>query len=232
MSDTKEKYFNFPIQLLEDFLNNDKQVLNNICDYAVYSLYLKLLKGNEEKRIKASASYFNLTIRDNNKTLKRGEMLTDSIPANSPMVGLNVSIFFDYYKNDKTEFEKITLLGYLAIKSILLNKSYCKITNNFWLARMDGKPKSVNEVYELSEPIRKYANEYQTKKIKNELRDNWNLNTYSRFTRGFYVSFKITLEQLVFEAEKRRKSVKERQNKDAEKEAVKVVLERLYGTRP
>ena len=65
------------------------------------------------------------------------------------------------------------------------------------------------------------------KKIKTELRDNWNLITYSRYTRGFYVSFKLDLEQLVYEAEKRRKSTKEKQAQLAEKLALEKALSRL-----
>jgi hypothetical protein len=35
--------------------------------------------------------------------------------------------------------------------------------NNYWLARIDGKAKTINDIKDLSKEIRKYANEYQTK---------------------------------------------------------------------
>jgi len=79
--------------------------------------------------------------------------------------------------------------------------------------------------------IQKYANEYQTVKIKNELRS-WGLVTYSRYTRGFYVSFILDLNALVIAAEGKRKSTKEKQYKQHEKEVVKAVLMSLNGTRP
>ena len=57
MAKNKEKYFNFPIQLLEGFLVSDKRVLNNICDYAIYLHYLNLEYGDKQNRIKQSASF-------------------------------------------------------------------------------------------------------------------------------------------------------------------------------
>ena len=96
---------------------------------------------------------------------------------------------------------------------------------------MDGKSKSC-EFDNLTKEIRKYANEYQTKKIKYELRDGWKLIHYSRYTRGFYVSFKLTLQELVYEAEKRRKSFRQKKQKEVEKEALKRALKRLEESRP
>ena len=139
---------------------------------------------------------------------------------------IHLSIYWDYRNNEKTEFDKVCLLAFLGIKSIIQNKAYCKIDNRFLLARMDGKAKSV-DFPALSKCIGKYANEYQTKKIKSALRNSWGLCTYGRYTRGFYVSFSMNLDSLVFEAEKRRKSTKEKQHKKLENEAVKKALLKL-----
>lgn len=231
-SKNDERYFNFPIQLLKGFMIDDTGVLNNICDYAIYENSLKLVLGESElENMKDSAKFFNLTLGSEKKSLENGKSLYNNLPQISPKVGLNLSIFWDFVQNDKSEFDRICLLGFLAIKSILQKNTYCKIDNKFWLSRMDGKPKSVNDYSELSNEIREYANEYQTKKIKTALRDNWGLVTYSRYTRGFYISYSLTLEQLIYEAEKRRKATKENQYKQQEKEALKNVLERLTGTR-
>lgn len=228
-----EKYFNFPIQLLAGFMiDENNKTLINILDYSVYENSLKLVFGKDLQKVVDSASFYNITLGDKNRTLKNGKMLYNSIPTNSPKAGLNLSIFWDFYKNDKTEFDKICLLAFLGIKSIIGSKSYCKLTNLFLWSRMDGKTNAIVTVSELSNEIRKYANEYQTKKIKTALRNNWGLVHYARHTRGFYVSFKITLKQLIFEAEKRRISTKEKQYKEQEKETLKQVLEQLKTTRP
>jgi hypothetical protein len=227
----KPKYLNFPIQLLSGFMNDSKGILNKIVSYVVYQNSLKLIYGNEIEKIDKSANYYNVNLCDSMHTLHEGKNLYDSIPVNSPKVGFNLSIFWDFYNNDKTEFDKICLLGFLAIKSIIGSKPYCKATNLYLWARMDGKVKSINNVEELSTEIMKFANEYQTKKIKTTLRNDWGLVHYSRYTRGFYVSFDLTLKQLILEVEKQRLSTKDKQYKQREKEILKDVLEQLKTTR-
>jgi hypothetical protein len=234
-----EKYFNVPIQIFEGFMEDSKDCLNNAFNYAVISQSNKLT-GNKEERYKAACKFFGVSDRDMTKTkffgVKSGDVtqkiiignhLISTIPANSPKVGLRLSLFWDYYKNEKSNFEKVCLLGYLSIKSILQTKAYCKINNMFWLSRMDGNAKSITDLIELSEAMKPYGKEYQTVKIKTELRNSWGLTTYSRHTRGFYVSFDLTIEQLVFEAEKRRKSTKDKQYKQRENDAIKAALHKL-----
>ncbi|MBC7525911.1 MAG: hypothetical protein H7239_15930 [Flavobacterium sp.] len=227
-----EKYFNFPIQLLEGFMIDSKKVLTDISNYSIYENSLKLEHGTELPKIKASASFYGLSLGSIKGTLDNGKLLYNSIPTTSPKVGLNLTIFWDFYNNDKTEFDKICLLAFLSIKSLIGTKPYYKATNLYLWARMDGKIKAIVEVSELSVEVRKFANEYQTTKIKTALRNSWGLIHYARHTRGFYVSFKFTLKQLITEAEKCRISTKEKQYKEQEKLVLKEVLEQLKTTRP
>lgn len=228
---SKEKYFNFPIQLLNGFMIDAKKVLNDISNYAVYENSLKLELGTELEKMKASASFYNINLGSIPSSLKNGKSLYNSTYGNnSPKVGLSMMIFWDFYKNEKTEFDKICLLCFLGLKSIIGRKSFCKVTNLYLWARMDGKANTIVSVNELSNEVIKYANRYQSETIKNELILNWHLIYYSRYTRGFYVSFKMSLEDLIFEAEKKRKSIKEKQQKEIQKEALKKALERLKAT--
>jgi len=80
-----------------------------------------------------------------------------------------------------------------------------------------------------SAAIRKYSTEYQIRKIKNSLVDNWNLVTYSRYNRGFYISLKLPLEKLAFEAEKQRVNVKNKKRKAEIKQAYLNAMKRLNG---
>jgi len=227
-----ELYFNFPIQLLEGFMLDSKKVLNSVSSYAIYAHALTLGNGSELLNIKDSASFFNIELISVKTTLDNGKVLYNSIPEGSPKVGLNLSIFWDFYKNDKTEFDKICLLAFLGIKSILGSKIYCKATNLFLWSRMDGKAKAIDGIWDLSNEVSKYANEYQTKKIKTALINSWGLVHYSRHTRGFYVSFTLDLKKLITEAEKRRKSTLEKHRKEHEKQLLKEVLEHLKTTQP
>lgn len=232
MSD-EVRFFNFPIVLIEGFMDNPKNCLENISDYALYVKAESYEEGNKLERMQKAMKFFGVTVSDVTLSHSRGRDLFDSIPDGVPKVGLNISVFWDYYKNDKDDFQKVCLLGFLAIKSILQDKAYCCIGNRFWLARMDGKTHSVKDYSELSSSVYPYASEYQTKKIKSELIRNWGLEHYSRYMRGFYVTFKLSLEQLIFEAEKRRKSNIDKKRKAIEKEAREKALAKLaFTSRP
>ncbi len=223
---SEERYFNVPIQLMEGFLADHIKVLNDILYYALYSHSFKLEMGTEVERMEASARYFNVTISNVHTAISSGMALYDSIDQNGVKVGINVNKFWEYHQNHKTEFEKACLLAFLALKSIVQKKSYCKIDNKFLLARMDGKACSC-EFQDLSDEVFKFSNEYQTKKIKAALSDTWGLITYSYHTRGFYVSFSMKLDDLVFEAEKRRESFKEKQRQCEIKTARDKAISRL-----
>lgn len=225
-----ERYFNFPVQLLKGYFKTPNVVLSNIVDYAFYAHTMNYNYDNGYESLMTTAEkYFKVTLYDKLSCYKNGEILFNKTPKSCPKVGIKTPILWDYHDNDKTDFEHACLLGFLAIKSIVQDKAYCKIDNKFWLSRMDGRARSVDDISKLSPDIRQYANEYQTKKIKTELRDNWGLITYSRYTRGFYVSFKLDLEQLIYEAEKRRKSTLQKQADFEKREAYKRVMKRLNG---
>ena len=221
--DNKKKYFNFPIVLLEGFLIDHKKCLNDILDYAMYA-YCEKYDTDDVKR---AARFFGVTLGNEIRTYRNGNELFDSIPEGLPKVGISADIFFDYYKNEKSEFQKVTLLAFLAIKSVLQNKSYCKLNNNYLFARMDGKSHSIKNDSELSKELLKYKNEYQSVKIKNELILNWGLVHYAYYVRGFYVSFKMSLEDLIFKVEKNKKSNKLKEQKEKVKAARLAAMERL-----
>lgn len=224
MSD--QKYFNVPVQLLSGFMDNSSDCLNNIFDYAVYQKSLKS-EGTEAQKFKNACIWFGVNAGSDIRSISNGKELTANISDSSPKVGISLKMWFDFYQNEKSDFDKICFLGFLAIKSILQTKPYCKIDNKYWLSRMDGKVKAISEFRELSKTISKYASEYQTVKIKKELRIGWGLTTYSRYTRGFYVSLSMTIEELVFEAEKRRKSTKDKLYREQVKEALKKAMNRI-----
>ena len=232
MSGAKDesKYFNFPVELLQNLLIDKRTALNNIFNYAVCAHASKLEFGNKLNKFKDSLKFFGVISGNNAKSMESGELLLDSILDDGAKVGISKEIWFDYYKNEKTEFEIVQLLAFLAIKSIVKYKPYASITNAFMLARMDGKGYSVKEYTDLSKEIFKYANEYQTKKIKRALSESWGLITYSYRLHGFYVSFTLSLDELVLIAERNRKKNKDLAAKKASEDARKKALATIYGT--
>lgn len=223
----EEKYFNFPIQLLEGFMIDHQSVLRNILHYAIYAGALKLEFGNEIEKFKSSADFLNVSLANMEVALSNGKMLFESLPSNSPKVGLSTSIFWTYYTEDKSEFEKACFLAFLAIKSIVGRKEYCKTTNNLILARMEGKVKSITDNSELSNEVSFFSNRYQLTKIINELKSNWGLVYYSRNIRGSYVSFKIDFESLVRIAENAKKTNKLKREKAIENDIIKKVKDSM-----
>jgi len=223
------KFFNIPVKLLEGMILDKSKVLNNIFNYAVCAHASKLEFGNKLNKFKDSLKFFGVTAGNNARSMESGELLLDSIPDDGAKVGLSLSLFWDFYKNEKTEFEIVQLLAFLAIKSIVKYKPYASITNAFMLARMDGKGCSVKDYTELSKEIFKYANEYQTKKIKRALSESWGLVTYSYRLHGFYVSFTLSLDELVLIAEKNRKKNKDLTAQKATDEARRKALAIIYG---
>lgn len=225
---SKKKYFNFPVVLLEGFLIDHKKCLNDILDYAMYAYCVKY---DSDGDIKRAARFFGVTLGNEFKTYGNGNELFDSVPEGLPKVGISIDIFFDYYKNEKSEFQKVTLLAFLAIKSVLQKKAYWNLYNDFLIARMDGKSQPIKDVNELSPELQKYNKEYQFKKIKNELILNWGLIHYAYYTRGFYVSFKMPLEDLIFQVEKKKKSNKLKEQKEKETAARATAMERLNNSK-
>lgn len=227
------RYFNFPICFLKDIFSNKMIVLNNIFDYSIYTHTFKLKNGSPTDKIKASYKYFGVSGSFQN-TLKNGKLLFDSIPTKSPKTNITVDLYFDYYQNEKDEFQIAVFCGLCAIRSILLYKQYCKVTNNFMLVRMAGLS-TVKEINNLPEPLKKHARtpnaiNYYLRKIKIELVSHWKLKIYAKYTRGFYVSFDTELTELALKAVKKTQKYIEKNYSNEQIEARKAAYKKLYET--
>lgn len=224
------KYLNFPVSMLSGFMDNPKKVISNIMDYAVYEHSLKLdLNEDEVARFKDAAKWYGIKFGNIENAFDNGEQLFEYLDqySHKPMVGISKEMAFEYYKNGKDEFQLISLLAFLGIKSIVGKKAYCNISNISWLSRMAGYSRKVNHTDELPKPIRKYATKYYTGKIKKELQLNWYVKAYHK--RGTYFSFDLSIENLAFEVEKRSKKNKERVLQNEKAKAKQNALKRLYG---
>ena len=237
---SNQRYFNFPVCFLKDFLTDTRGCLNNIYDYSLYAYSCTMdldaeydFDGLEEEtvemiRIEYACEFygFDMYYSQMQMALMRGKRVYGEAEFHAPKTGISLDMFWDFYENEKTEFEKVCLLAFLAMKSILGPKNYCKTDNRFLLSRMNGSAHS-HDFEKLSEPLQKYTTEYQIKKIKNELKANWSLKTYSRYTRGFYISFDMKQEVLIYQAEKNRKKNKLNVKQLEEKAIVEKVLKKL-----
>ena len=201
-------------------------VCQNIMDYAIYH-HAKSLDGSLNKRIKDSANYFGVTLGNITRTAQNGESLDYKTPERPVMTGISKHLTFEFYDSPKTDNEISVLLSFLAMKSILGKKSFCRITTAFLLCRMAGYS-TISEMSELPEQLKKYRSRWHLDCLKSALRNHYGLKIYGRYTRGFYISFELPEEQLIEEVEKKRKKYIEKTYKEQSGEALKRVLARLY----
>lgn len=222
-----EKYFEFPVQLLNQMMTKKDKCLDEIADYGIFK-FSEQFEYGEEGSLKHSLKFFGVKVNDFKTFYEKSISLYNSFD-NPPTSSINTKIFWDYYQNEKTEFQKICLLAYLSLRSIARNKPYCKITNEFWFSRMAGHVQKV-PIEDLPEVIKKYSTEHYIKKIKDELKLNWYLVTYAKRTRGFYVTFKLKLDELIYHVEIKKRKAKAKQQKQKEDDAYHRAMQRINQT--
>ena len=219
-------YLNFPVQLMQGGFTDLKAVCSKAIDYGIYDfmvrngfsgvvgfgqalLELGITHGNHTKGLNTSADVYQET--------------KDSIE--KPVtVSIKRELLFEYSKNEKSEFEIAVFLGYVGLKSIIGKKPYIKITNDYLLARMFGYSSVIEFQNDDSAYCWKYSNRYHLDKVKAKLESDFSLKLYGQKTRGFYVSFKLSLFDLVYYAELKRESRKEKERKAEKSDTINQVL--------
>jgi hypothetical protein len=223
---SKAEFINVPIQLLSGFIDDTRLSIRDIYHYSLYAQFVKLDKGSDKEKYRRACEWLNFQELDREENLRHGKVLFERY-LNSPMTGIERSLYTEYNKHEKSEFDKACFLAFHALKSIVGNKTFQKTDNKLLWARMDGKIKTIQNVEELSDKVRFFTQEYQTLKIKRELQENWGVVYYAQQTRGFYVSFKMDLKSLIMEVLKRKRKTLEKQRLDTlrslEKEAIEEI---------
>lgn len=143
--ENKAEYINFPISFFADKFFEIKKTLDNVMDFAVYrhSLSLELGDDNEDK-IRSAASFFNIKFPDISRVEGNYQEIIKKYSTNkkNPNVSLRLPIMWEYYGQDKNEFQIACFRAFCAIKSIL-GASETVVTNKeMIIARMFGKSKA------------------------------------------------------------------------------------------
>lgn len=200
MSEKKLEYYNFPIQLLNGFMDDPIASLEKITAYNIY-----YWSNDWEDDVTASIpldrvlKFLRLT-DDNymNGLWVLGESIYNSIPNNSPTVGIRRDVLIDYWTNikSKSKYDLIALVAHLALKSIIGKSRWKKVHYDFWFSRMDGSAKRILKS-DFSPAIAEFYTSYKKRKIRDILELHWNLqwvksgNKNLNF-RGLIVSYKMT----------------------------------------
>jgi hypothetical protein len=220
------KYLTFPVVILKDSITNVRDCVNNAMYYCLYD-YCKRNTGTKENLIKQAGNFYGITWGNKETAYEMGKRLYNSIPVKSAKTSINKKMIFDFYENDKTEFEIITFLAFAAIRSIIQQQPYKKVYKDSLIGRMSGNNGKVGEI---NPQLIKYSSRYQLDKIKKELELNWGLKLYGFHVRGFYVSFKMSLEDLIKQVELRRKKIREKELREKKSKALRQVLIEINGT--
>ena len=226
--DTKKRYCTFPICLLKDVTpDNISDKLIYVIEYCLFVHTLNYSADDKSNQIKAAGKYLGFNSRNPSDSYDRGKRTYSLMPAKYPKVSISVTMITDFHRNHKTEFELVCFLMFAAIRSILQKKPYCRVTNEYLISRMHGNASQNEDKTNMI--LYPYNNRYQLEKIKKELSDHWGLKYFGKYTRGFYVSFDLEYNKLVFEVEKKRKSYLDKLRKDKEAEAIREARNILYN---
>lgn len=223
-------YFKFPIELLQGviFGKKDKRTfLNEALYYSIYAYSEELRDKNEYdetniQRFNKAAKFLNVTLGNQEKSFAMGESVYHDHSENRCIVNLNIDIFWQFYKEEKSDFDWHCLLAFLALKSIIGRKPYAKTNNTFLLSRMAGFS-ATNEDHGIK------ITRYQLDKIKTELQLNWHIVYHGRNTRGFFVGIdiNISLEDLMFNSESKKISNREKDLREQKKIAYENTMKKL-----
>jgi hypothetical protein len=227
MAKGKQLYFNFPIILIQDLFTNKSKALNNIFDVAIYNSAKRYTNDVSIELFISSAKHHGVTLGNNKNCFKNAVLLTNSIDGKCATAGISKEMLFDYYKNEKTERQLLQLACFLAIKSIIGTKSYCKTNKALIHARLFGYS-SINDVPSIkgmTDLQYKYfahdgINKYQIDRLIESLELQWHLKLISDHSKGFYLSFDLSLEQLAEIEQDKKKSNKLKLLKDAKAMAI------------
>jgi hypothetical protein len=193
------EYLTFPIVFLNDPGFNIKRVIDKAFLFCLYErcYYEEIDLANFEE----AEDYVGVEYHDKEWAYLEGKRLFDQLEG-APKTSVRRQMLWDFNNNEKTEDEINSFFAFMAIRSIIQRDPCKKITNNYLLSRMAGHAKKGGQ---LPDRLKKYNQRYWIDKLKSDLRLTWHVKMYGRHTRGTYMSFTMTKEDLMRFVEKRRK---------------------------
>jgi len=130
---------------------------------------------------------------------EQGKEIEKKIDPKEAKTSIDFDFLYDYRDNPKNEKQLVQLAAFMAVKSILGTKNYCRTTKNMILSRMFGYTKPPKEI---KHPLyQKYTKRYHFTKLMDELSTHWKIKHYSYHMRGLYISQKMSIEKLIEIAE-------------------------------
>lgn len=217
---SKPKYATVPITLLKNIHKDQRGTIRQMFDYAVYDRMIKEFSDMDEDdlttdEVVLSLNYLNLNENRLEAHLQDGKEIYDKHNT-KPNASISIDLLLKF-QDEKTEFELMVFSFYCAVRSMVGTKPYYKGGDDFWIARAFGYPtieeyKNENPTPGEKDMRAKYSKRYWLDKIKLTLQNDWHLiyvstNKHMK-VRGFYVSIKMSYEQLVLIAKEKNEKYK------------------------
>lgn len=203
----------------------------------------KILEKDEEfkesitqfHRVRQSLWFFDLLGRISiENVINTGVKIKNNLQPKEPIASANLDVLKSFLNNkSKDENDKIQLIGFLAIKSIIGGKEFEKTNKKLILARMMGyssysdiNSDELNET--LSYIFERFYHRYHMDNLITMLELDWHLITYSNKVRGIYLAIdKISLDDLALYVEKQKKKARLIELKRLKNEAKNKAIRRL-----
>ena len=229
-------YFTFPIVLLKILHEDHRSFADNAITWTVYNYAETKLHGlPESERVQMALSKYGVETGNLARWIRDAKRIHKDMECSKVMTSIEKKTLFDFLENDKSDAEVDELLGFAALRSIIGTKTYCRITENYWLSRMAGEERTVKDLDRLPDRIKALSgkkNEYQFNKLRASLRHRWGLKIYSRRgVRGWYATFKPewSLKRLAKHIELKLESNREKKYRAELKAAQSEALTTLFG---
>ena len=185
---------------------------------------LRVIMENDPEFLQAAKEYQQLHAAlktlgiscNTGRQIMAGKKLLENIPDREPWPMVNINLLFQYYKEEKTSWQLAQFAAYIAIRSILGKKSYCKTNKQMILARIFGY-KTLRQLQEskltpsTKELVIKYSNRYWMDRLLKTLETDWNILIYSfKGSYGLYIGIenKINMDSFIMAIESKRESRK------------------------
>lgn len=222
MDKKRADYINFPVELLAGFLDGDHRA--NMLNFISWEYGTRAENGENLE------DFLEIIEMEpyGNDIAERALRLRETVKP-SAYTGLTADLWKSFIFEEKIEKEKVTLLAFLAAKSIVGEDPYKRLTALFIYSRMEGRRDGVDFYAELSTIIQKYSSQHHQQRIREELEEYYGLQWV--LSRGWYFSFTMSYEELYRAVTTKRRKKKEKTEKlSSEKKAIREKVNR--ETRP
>jgi len=214
-----KKFLNIPVPMMKDLYADRKKFFENVFDVGIY-LYSKTLTGLEEKRYRDASDFFGIKQKYIRDCIANAKEILFGMPEKYPLTGIEIDMLWDYYKNEKNDFDIVCIGAFLGIKSILGKKPYDKTNKALIHARMFGYTSAKVFPTQLNPLQEKYKIRWHMDKVLLELQTNWHLKILWNHNRGFYISFDLTFDEMALIIEKAKQLTKIQQIKELKIKAI------------